>query len=92
MTKHFIEIGKKYNALIDTLRDEKQVNDWFSEKTNGKIKKIIDQIDPLTRMILLNAVYFKGNWKYKFKKKKLQKEIFKMEMEKYQKLKQCMLN
>ena len=76
MTKHFIEIGKKYNALIDTLRDEKQVNDWCSEKTNGKIKKIIDQIDPLTRMILLNAVYFKGNWKYKFKKEKTTKRDF----------------
>ena len=50
MTKDFIGIGKKYNALIDTLRDEKQVNDWCSEKTNGKINKIIDRIDPFTRI------------------------------------------
>ena len=76
MTKDFIEIGKKYNALIDTLRDEKQVNSWCSEKTNGKINKIIDKIDPLTVMILLNAVYFKGFWSKKFQKSLTMKKPF----------------
>jgi serine protease inhibitor len=45
----------------------KAINDWASEKTHGRIKQIIKQF-PSTPMVLslLNAVYFKGEWKTKF--------------------------
>ena len=36
------------------------INSWVNEKTNGKIEEIIDQINPLTVMFLINALYFKG--------------------------------
>lgn len=39
-----------------------KINDWVDNQTNGKIKKIIGKINPLTRLILTNAVYFKGEW------------------------------
>ncbi|XP_011496608.1 PREDICTED: alaserpin-like [Ceratosolen solmsi marchali] len=47
------------------------INQWCSDKTNGKVDKIIesDQLTVDTTMILLNAVYFKGSWKNKFKEK-----------------------
>ncbi|MFW5831310.1 MAG: serpin family protein [Prolixibacteraceae bacterium] len=38
------------------------INNWVAEKTNSKIQQIIDQLSPLDRMILLNAVYFNGIW------------------------------
>jgi serpin B len=42
------------------------INNWVENKTNGKIDQIIDQIDPSMVMFLINAIYFNGNWKYKF--------------------------
>ncbi len=39
-----------------------RVNEWVSKETNGKINKIVGKIDPLTRLILTNAIYFKGKW------------------------------
>jgi len=42
------------------------INNWVKNKTNGKIDQIVDQIDPSLVMFLINAIYFNGNWKYKF--------------------------
>eukprot|EP00804_Cyclotella_cryptica_P021675 CCRYP_018277-RA/>CCRYP_018277-RA protein AED:0.32 eAED:0.35 QI:0/0/0/1/0/0/3/0/664 len=44
------------------------VDDWIEEKTNGKIKVLMgdDALDPLTAALLVDAVYFKGTWKYEF--------------------------
>jgi len=39
-----------------------QVNDWCSRKTSGLIPKMFDQLDLRTRMLLINALYFKGDW------------------------------
>ena len=46
----------------------KQVNDWCSKKTSGLIPKMFDQLSPLTRALLINALYFKGDWVYSFAK------------------------
>ena len=42
------------------------INQWVSDKTHEKIEKIVDQINPLDMMFLINAIYFKGTWKYEF--------------------------
>ena len=42
------------------------INNWVNEKTHGKIEKIIQQLNPLDRMVLLNAIYFFGTWTQKF--------------------------
>lgn len=46
------------------------INKWVESSTKGKIEKIIDRIDPYTVMFLINALYFKGIWKFKFDKEK----------------------
>lgn len=66
----FIEKGKKNDVKFDELKNASQVNDWVKEKTNKKITKIIDGLDPLCVMIILNALYFHDNWKEKFDPKK----------------------
>ncbi len=45
------------------------INDWVEEKTNDKIKGLFPEgsIVPETRLVLTNAVYFKGNWVHPFK-------------------------
>lgn len=42
------------------------INGWVSDNTNGKIEKIVDELDPNLVMMLINAVYFKGTWTYQF--------------------------
>ena len=44
----------------------RKINAWASQKTNGKIPKVIDQIQENDVMFLLNALYFKGDWKTQF--------------------------
>ena len=73
MTKYkpledFCSIAEKYLAPVETLESVEQINKWCSEKTHGKIEKIIEELSPETVMILLNAVYFKGKWVSPFMK------------------------
>ncbi|XP_057793606.1 serpin-ZX-like [Salvia miltiorrhiza] len=46
----------------------KEVNAWADKETNGLIKQVLPSgsIDASTRLILANAVYFKGVWNEKF--------------------------
>src|SRR5271166_402852 len=44
------------------------INAWVSEKTAGKIPHMVDGLDPLTLLIALNAIYFKGLWKQPFQR------------------------
>jgi serpin B len=46
------------------------INDWVSEQTEDRIKDLIPQgaIDPLTRLVLTNAVYFNAAWQSPFHK------------------------
>lgn len=52
------------------------INGWISEKTHQKIKKVIENIDPMTVMFLINAIYFKGDWLYQFDEDYTRDEIF----------------
>lgn len=38
------------------------INGWASEKTRGRIPEMLDEIDPAWVLILMNALYFKGDW------------------------------
>ena len=45
-----------------------QINRYVEDVTNQKIKDLLadDDVDSLTRMVLINAVYFKANWQFAF--------------------------
>jgi serpin B len=78
----FLKTNQKYfDAEISALdfNDPASVNiinNWVSDKTNEKIKEIIDNIDPLTVMFLINAIYFKGTWQYEFDKENTEDDVF----------------
>ncbi|XP_068082596.1 uncharacterized protein [Anabrus simplex] len=44
------------------------INDWVNNKTHGFINRLVepDSLSPYSRMMLANAVYFKGKWKVPF--------------------------
>lgn len=45
------------------------INVWVKKNTQGKIDKLIDQLDPASTMVLVDAVYFKGDWTEPFNPK-----------------------
>ena len=53
-----------------------RINGWASKETQGKIAKVIERIDPADLALLLNAVYFKGQWAHKFDKAQTQQRDF----------------
>ena len=56
---------------------EKTINQWVEEKTNGKIEEIIDSpLDPDLVTVLINAIYFKGDWKYEFDESQTEDRTF----------------
>lgn len=71
----FVTLNKDYyNAQVQALNFASPdalgiINGWVASKTRNKIPTIIDQIDPDLVMVLLNAIYFNGIWKYKFGEK-----------------------
>jgi len=48
--------------------ERKRVNTWAEEQTRGKIKDLLPEgiISQMTRMVLANAIYFKGAWEKQF--------------------------
>lgn len=52
------------------------INAWCDQNTNGKIKNIIDKLQPNDIMALLNAIYFKGTWTYQFDKSQTADDFF----------------
>lgn len=55
--------GLDFTKTAETLN---KVNGWVNTKTKGKIDKIIEQVNPEDVMYLLNAIYFNGEWQYRF--------------------------
>jgi serine protease inhibitor len=52
------------------------VNSWIAEKTHDKITNMLDYLDPALSMLLINAVYFNGKWRYQFDKADTKEEPF----------------
>jgi serine protease inhibitor len=72
----FLETNNRYfdasvNAINFSHPDvSKTINTWVNDKTRGKIKEIVpDAIPDDIVLYLINAIYFKGDWKYQFDKK-----------------------
>ncbi|XP_064282417.1 leukocyte elastase inhibitor-like isoform X3 [Passer domesticus] len=74
----FIESSQKsYHAGLEQMDflhawedARKQINGWVKERTEGKIQNLLAEgiLDSLTRLVLVNAIYFKGNWEKPFRK------------------------
>ena len=53
------------------------INGWAEQKTRGKIKEVVQfPFPPLTRVILANAIYFKGKWVKPFDKNQTKPHVF----------------
>jgi serpin B len=84
LTRHGGLVAKSYETLLKdkyaaevfrnaTLDD---VNGWVSRKTEGKIDRILERLEPDSAAVLLNAVYFKAKWAAVFSKDATRDEPF----------------
>ncbi|HER43026.1 MAG TPA: hypothetical protein ENO08_01030, partial [Candidatus Eisenbacteria bacterium] len=65
--KEFIgRTGRYFGADAFELETAKEINSWVEDKTAGMIPSIIDSVDPADIAILVNAIYFKGEWTVEF--------------------------
>ena len=53
-----------------------RINSWAAKQTHGRISKVIERIEPADVALLLNAVYFKGQWAHKFDAAQTQQRDF----------------
>ena len=84
----FTSVSKKYFGAqatnVDFINKSEQarqeINGWVESHTNSKIKDLMPQgsLDPLTRLVITNAVYFKGKWKLQFEPSKTYGADFKV--------------
>ncbi|MCM3744287.1 serpin family protein [Sporosarcina luteola] len=79
----FAKLTKDYfNAKIEEIditsnNSPKRINDWVEKATNGKIDKMVDgPLDEDLVAMLLNAIYFKGDWTFPFDKKDTENRDF----------------
>jgi len=77
------DVEELYRANVEDVDFSKEaaravirINEWVEEKTQGKIEKLLDELDPSTVLVLLNAVYFKGTWKTQFDPTHTKPKIF----------------
>ncbi|KAM7390750.1 hypothetical protein PAMA_008781 [Pampus argenteus] len=69
------ETRKHYNAELESVDFKSSaeaarvnINSWVEKNTQGKIKDLLvqDVVDDTTRLVLVNAIYFKGTWNMQF--------------------------
>jgi serpin B len=74
--------GKAANLdfIFETEKSRATINNFIEEQTNNKIKDLIPSglLDPDTKLVLTNAIYFKGDWEWEFDKSDTRDRNFKI--------------
>ncbi|KAF5908452.1 leukocyte elastase inhibitor-like isoform X2 [Clarias magur] len=74
--KFLSETKKYYNAELEAVDFQSnaeaargKINSWVEKQTKEKIKNLLAKgvVDSLTKLVLVNAIYFKGSWERQFK-------------------------
>lgn len=66
--KHYQADLKSVDFIGDSEACRAEINTWVEEQTENKIKELLKPgtVSTMTRLALVNAIYFKGNWMNKF--------------------------
>ncbi|MCS7167534.1 MAG: serpin family protein [Gemmatales bacterium] len=84
--EEFLSLNEKYygakpfavDYINNTELARRAINEWVEKQTQNKIKELIKPgvLSNLTRLVLTNAIYFKGDWAIKFDPAKTREEPF----------------
>ncbi|XP_030737407.1 serpin B6-like isoform X1 [Globicephala melas] len=78
---------KFYQAEMEELdfisaaeESRKHINTWVAQRTEGNIIDLLSpgSVDSMTSLVLVNAIYFKGNWENQFNKQHTKERPFKV--------------
>ncbi len=74
--------GKAANVdfVEETEKSRQTINSFIEEQTNNRIKELISQgfLEPITKLVLTNAIYFKGTWEWEFDKSDTRDQDFRI--------------
>ncbi|CAI9164908.1 unnamed protein product [Rangifer tarandus platyrhynchus] len=85
LQEYMDNVKKFYLASVESAdfknaaeESRKMINSWVESQTNEKIKDLFpkDSLDSCTVLVLVNAVYFKGQWNQEFNKENTVEEQF----------------
>lgn len=78
-------LKKNYNADVDELdfvneteKSCEKINRWVAKETNDKIMELLNpqSVSKATKLILANAIYFYGQWKFPFDEDRTREDFF----------------
>lgn len=83
LEQYYAAMATNLNFIGDPDGSRKTINDWVEEQTNDKIKDLIPQgyINVMTRLVLTNAIYFKGDWVKQFDEENTMEQDFRVSPE-----------
>lgn len=84
MGRYYMGEATNLDFVGEPEESRKTINNWVEERTYDKIKDLIPPgvITALTRLVLTNAIYFKGEWAIQFDEKDTHEADFKVSSEK----------
>lgn len=88
LNKNYFSSSLNYTDFIkEPEKSRHTINQWVEENTKKKITNLLNPsaIDNTTRLVLVNALYFKGPWKDKFSKEKNIESDFQVGRNKFEK-------
>ena len=68
--------GNSINVDFSSRDAVDAVNRWASDNTNGLIKNVIQEFDPLTVAAIANAIYFSDRWSREFNSGQTKDDVF----------------
>lgn len=80
-TPAYLKAVQSYWAEAHSVSDRsagsvQRINDWVKKNTRDRISKIIDELDPMARVFVINAIAFDGKWQEPFQKDRTEKGPF----------------
>jgi len=67
-----VDFRRRYSEV------RQQINQWVEKRTEDKIQDMIAEgvLDRMTRLVLVNAIYFNGKWEHPFHEKRTKEDVF----------------
>ncbi|KAM9777613.1 protein Z-dependent protease inhibitor [Neosynchiropus ocellatus] len=74
--KTYFNAEVKNLNFSDSQESVRLINSFIQQKTDGRVKEMLSEVDPLTQLMLVNTIFFQGRWQKPFNSKFTEKKQF----------------